>query len=345
MTCLYPTPFGLFPSYSHSQFSFRCAMWLTLVERFAAKLFHLTLCFFGVRWNARYHRLQLVQLCFWILWYIVIWSFAVHRTTKVSYCSFDCLITHAMFFMLSICHVFILLDTFVHHGAYHNLGAQTQVALQDVEELQQRRHHVSLVLCSVLVPNIAMQCVVAWCRLRMDRMWNMSFFWVVFPASVGIQLKLYSFFWDILRANVRIVNLREHLKQLARKAKNHWKLPAPDTRSVLRLKQSYSRLTVHFAQINLCYGNSLLIIFLHYFFNFTFNAYWMVKNLLVHPANTIMIIFHSGILFNLGLLFTVICWHCQQSYNHVSTVSLPQIILLTSFRYRVVKSAVWSPSW
>lgn len=223
-----------------------------------------------------------------------------------------------MFLMLTICHVFVLLDTFVQHKAYQDLVAQTKVELQDADE----EHHVSLVLCGVLLPNIAMQCVVSWCRLRMDRMWNVSFFWVVVPASLGIQLKLYSFLWDILRANVRIVRLREHLKLLARNAKNCWQQqPAPDARSVWQLKQRYSQLNQHFAQINLCYGNSLLIIFLHYFFNFTFNAYWAAKNLLMSPANTIMIFLHFGILFNLGLLFSVICWHCQQSYNHVRSVS------------------------
>lgn len=298
-------------------------MWFSLVARIAVQLFHLTMCFFGVRWNTRCHWLQLVQLCCWICWYIAIWWFAVDGAAKIAYCSFDCLTVHVMFFMLSMTHVFVLLDTFVQRQVYCDL---LRLEKEEVEEQQlpQHQHHEAKVLCGILVPNITMQCVVSWCRLRVDRMWNLSFFWVVTPPSFGIQLKLYSFLWAILRANVQIVSLREHLKLLARNSKNRWRHPAPNTRSVLQLKQRYSQLSQHFALINACYGNSLLIIFMHYFFNFTFNAYWLAKNLLVKSGNTITILLHIGVLFDLGLLFTVICWHCQQSYNQVSTVYLPQ---------------------
>lgn len=289
----------------------------------AVQLFHLTMYFFGVRWNTQCHRLQLVQLCCWICWYIAIWCFAVNRAAEITYCSFDCLITHVMFFMLSMTHVYVLLDTLVQRRVYCDL-----LRLEEEEEeqqLPQRGHHVAKVLCGVLLPNITMQCVVSWCRISVDRMWNMSFFWVVTPPALGIQLKLYSFLWAILRANVQIVNLREHLKLLARNSKNLWRQPAPNTRSVLQLKQRYSQLSQHFALINAYFGNSLLIIFMHYFFNFTFNAYWLAKNLL-DSGNTITILLHMGVLFDLGLLFTVTCWHCQQSYNHVSTVILPQFM-------------------
>lgn len=311
-------------------------MWFSLVARIAVQLFHLTMCFFGVRWHTRCHRLQLVQLCCWISWYIGIWCFGFNRAAKLAYCSFDCLITHAIFLMLSMTHIFVLLDTFVQRRSYCDL---LQLEEKEQQLPQHQRHHVGIVLCSVLVPNITMQCVVSWCRLRMDHMWNMSFFWVVIPASLGIQLKLYSFLWVILQANVQIVSLREQLKLLARNSKNHWRQPAANVESVLQLKQRYSQLSQQFALINVCYGNSLLIIFMHYFFNFTFNAFWTVKNLLVNPGNTIMILLHSGVLFNLGLLFTVICWHCQQSYNHVSSVIRAQHMqnFIVFCLYRVVK--------
>lgn len=300
-------------------------MWFSLVARIAVQLFHLTMCFFGVRWNTRCHRLQLLQLCCWICWYMAILWFAFNRAAKLAFCTFDCLITHAMFLMLSMTHIFVLLDTFVQRRGHCDL-------LQLEQQLpHQRQHHVGQVLCSVLVPNITMQCVVSWCRLRMNHMWNMSFFWLVIPASLGIQMKLYSFLWVILQANVQIVSLREHLKLLARNSRNHWRQPAGNAESVQQLKQRYSQLSQQFALINKCYGNSLLIIFMHYFFNFTFNAFWTAKNLLVNPGNTIMILLHSGVLFNLGLLFTVICWHCQQSYNHVSSVFIAQYMEISLY--------------
>ncbi|ALC38047.1 Gr23a, partial [Drosophila busckii] len=82
------------------------------------------------------------------------------------------------------------------------------------------------------------------------------------------------------------------------------------------LKRRYAELHLCFEQLNEKSGSSLLLLFIVFFMDFVFNAYWMMMNMLTSRDYKQHLWPHVGVLFNLGMLLTATCWHCQQSYNH-----------------------------
>lgn len=275
----------------------------------AEQLFQFLVFFFGVRWSTR---LQFVQLCGWFCWYALICWRAVQSLSIRIECRLDCLIAQTLFLLLTSAHVIILLDAFLQRHKCSPLS----VLAEDLAASQ----HVGLCIWSVLLPNLLVHIVFCLFSIRLTNVMSMPLFWIVTPSSFGLQMKLYTFLWDILLANVRVVAVRESVKQLARKPQIFppWRQVEADLEPVKLIKQRYSQLSQLFTRINLNYGNSLLIIFIALFLNFVFNTYWLVKNILTKSIYREMVYTHLAVVICLGALFATVCWHCQQSYNHVS---------------------------
>lgn len=275
----------------------------------ADQLFQFLAFFFGVRWSTR---LQFVQLCGWFCWYALLcWRAVISLSTRLE-CRLDCLIAHTLFLLLTSAHVIILLDAFLQRHKCCPLS----VLAEDCAASQ----HVGLCIWSVLVPNLLVHIVFCLFRIRLAHVASMPLFWVATPSSFGLQMKLYTFLTDILVANVRVVAVRESVKQLARKPQIFPpRRQEADVEPIKLIKQRYSELSQLFTRINLNYGNSLLIIFIALFLNFVFNSYWLVKNILTKTIYREMVYIHLAVVSCLGALFATICWHCQQSYNHVSS--------------------------
>lgn len=282
----------------------------------AEQIFQFLGFFFGVRWSShRIHRLQLVQLCGWFAWYALIyWHALCSLSTRVNECKLDCLIAHTLFLMLTWSHIIILLEAFLQRRTFYPLA----VLAQD----RQASKHLSVCIYSVLLPNLILHITVIVISFKLARILSMPLFWFATPSSFGLQMKLYMFLSDILVANVRVIAVRECIKVLARKPLIHstpWRQQVDAAIEAVKLvKQRYSQLSQIFVQINVNYGHSLLIIFIALFFNFVCNAYWLVSNVLARSNYSKMNIIHLSVVICLGALFATICWHCQQSYNHVS---------------------------
>lgn len=289
----------------------------------AEQLFHFLGFFFGVRWSTR---LQFVQLCGWFCWYAVIcWRALQHLSTRFE-CRLDCLIAHTLFLLLSSAHVIILLDAFLQRHQRSRLS----VLAEDLPASL----HVGLCIWSVLVPNLLVHIVFCLHSMRLADVNSMPLFWIATPSSFGLQMKLYTFLSDILIANVRVVAVRESVKQLARKPQIYPpRRQEADVEPVKLIKQRYSQLSQLFAQINLNYGNSLLIIFIALFLNFVCNTYWLVKNILTKTIYREIVFIHLSVVICLGALFATICWHCQQSFNHVSSYDLIKKRCFTFFLF------------
>lgn len=281
---------------------------------FAEQIFQFLGFFFGVRWSTRLHRLQFVQLCGWFCWYaVIIWRALQSLSTRVVECKLECLIAHTLFLMLTLTHIIILLEAFLQRHTYYPLT----VLAQD----RQASQHLGLCITSVLVPNLIVHIAVVFISFKLAHVVSMPLFWFATPSSFGLQMKLYMFLSDILVANVRVIAVRESVKQLARKPLIHstpWRQEDDAIESVRCIKQHYSQLSQLFFQINWNYGCSLLIIFIALFLNFVFNTYWLATNFLDKNVSSQMNKIHFSVVVCLGALFATVCWHCQQSYNHVS---------------------------
>ncbi|KAH8403019.1 hypothetical protein KR222_003160, partial [Zaprionus bogoriensis] len=273
----------------------------------AAQLFQFLACLFGVRWNTRLQRLQYLQLLLWFCWYIVIGLCAVQRLSEMQQCRFDCLIAHTLFLMLTSSHIIILMDTFLQRSIFRPLCV--------LAEDRQASRHIGPCIWVVLLPNLIVHLIVVFRSLWLSHVLSMPLFWIATPSSFGLQLKLYSFLYDVLVANVRVVSVQQSLKVLARQSLSQW-LQSPDVDPVKRIKQRYNQLNQLFAQLNSSYGLSLLIIFIALFLSFVFNTYWLVSNILTKTDYPELVYMHLGVVVCLGMLFATICWHCQQSSNH-----------------------------
>ncbi|KAM8718019.1 hypothetical protein ACLKA7_004687 [Drosophila subpalustris] len=277
--------------------------------RLSRQLFHFVLCLFGVRWN----RLQLLALGLWFIWYVLIWMRTATGAAIFEECALECLLTHSLFLLLTSGHCIILLDTFWQRRHHRTLWAQERNHFDHFDHFDHLDGSVALSLGLVLIPSIVLISVVCLCRFWLDlQLPGRSLFWITMPSYVGLQLRLFGFLADILLANVRVVSARKRLKLLA----NSTARQLPEIESVVQLKLRCGQLNNLFAVVNLCYGNSLLIIFIVLFLSLVFNFYWLVRNLLLQPNSLAEIVVHLSFISNLGLVLSVICWHCQQSFNH-----------------------------
>ncbi|KAH8393927.1 hypothetical protein KR215_007361, partial [Drosophila sulfurigaster] len=275
----------------------------------ARLFFQICVCFFGVCWHTSLHRLQLLLLGFWMCWYPVIWTRTATRSSDFDECTLDCLISHTLFLLLTVGHVVVLFDTFAQRRRLHSLRLQ-QCNYFD----HQRAMTVSS--CFLILPIIATQIVVYVSRFLLHGDEGpLALFWIVTPSSVALQFKLFAFFFDVLAANVQVASVRESLVLLARQQSIRQR-QRPEVEPLIQLKKRYSELNHLFAQLNLGYGISLLTIFIVFFVSFVFNSYWVVKNLMQRPTSPAMLLIYFALTVNMVLLFSAICWHCQQSYNH-----------------------------
>ncbi|KAH8293173.1 hypothetical protein KR044_009659, partial [Drosophila immigrans] len=244
-------------------------------------------------------------LASWLCWYPVIWTRTATSSPFFEQCALDCLISHSLFLLLTVGHAIVVLDTFVQRRRLQALWLQ-------LGNYFDHQRAVASTVCVVVLPTIGSQLVVSGCRFVLRADVSMLLFWMAAPSVIGLQLKLFAFLFDVLVANVQVASVRECLVLLARRQS----MRQPAIEPLIQLKQRYSKLNQLFAQLNVGYGNSLLSIFIVFFVSFVSNSYWLVKNLLLKTNALAMLLIHFTIVANMMLLFSAICWHCQQSYNH-----------------------------
>ncbi|TDG46071.1 hypothetical protein AWZ03_007520 [Drosophila navojoa] len=291
--------------------------------------FHLVLCCMGVRCNSRLHRLQLLPFGLWLCWLIAVWTGVPRYILAIPYCSLDCLIIMTMFVMLSSAHGFVLLDTLLKRRTHRQLELQLAV-----NQFTDRKVQTELICVFCVFLLAALQSLIVWFRLNTKWEWYTPIFWLSAPSAWVVQLKMIAFLSEVLAANERVLGMRRSLKQLAAQSTRSRQLP--DVEQLVRLKDQYRQLHLLFVQLNAAYGLSMLIVFIVLCFDFVFSAYWLAKTTLIRSQSGVHLFPSLGFMINVGLLLTVTCWHCQQSFNHSRQIGclIPKLVKpLGSKRY------------